>query len=170
MDRVKKLLAIVVLGLLWSNYSFAEKIILFNCYPKNFELKTKGTTDSRIEIDNNNKSLLWIIKKDKTWVENKNKELKKNETKSTYRYKLKETYKYQIISNNGKVVIARDAFSYFSKEEKEEVEAIYEIKDLPITEFRVNLINNIIYLKSYYKNPPHYRPRSFKPPLFCKKK
>ena len=121
---MKKLLAIVVLGLFLSSSVFAEKIVLYNCYVKNF--KPKGTTDNRIEIDTNNNSLLWIIERDKTWVENKNKELKKNET-TTYRYELKETYKYQIISNNGKVVIARDAFSYLSKEE---VEALYEIKDL----------------------------------------
>ena len=163
---MKKLLAIVVLGLLCSNSVFAEKITLFNCYPKNFEPKTKGITDVRIEIDKNNNSLLWIFEKDKTWVENKNKELQKNEPKSSYRYKLKETFKHQIISVEDKVLIARDDMSEFAKQDLEEY---YKDKNSSVSEIRVNLNNNNYYFISYYINLPHYRSSSAKP-AFCKKK
>ena len=162
---MKKLLAILVLGLLISTNVFAEKIILFNCYPKSLEPKTAGITDHRIEIDKNNNFLLQIMEKDKTWVENKNKEIKKKGPNYNYRHKLKQTFKYQIISNEDKVVIARDALSELSKEE---VEALYEIKDSFIGELRVNLNKNILYFESYYLNPPHYRSSSTKP-AFCKK-
>ena len=161
---MKKLLAIVVLGLFLSSSVFAEKIVLYNCYVKNF--KPKGTTDNRIEIDKNNSSLLWIIEKDKTWVENKNKELQKNKPKSSYRHKLKETFKHQIVSVEDKVLIARDDMSEFAKEELEEY---YKDKNSFISEIRVNLNNNTFYFKSYYINPPHYRSSSVKP-AFCKKK
>ena len=161
---MKKLLAIVALGLLCSNSVFAEKIVLYNCYVKNFE--PKGTTDNRIEIDKNNSSLLWIIEKDKTWVENKNKELQKNKPKSSYRHKLKETFKHQIVSVEDKVLIARDDMSEFAKEELEEY---YKDKNSFISEIRVNLNNNTFYFKSYYINPPHYRSSSVNP-AFCKKK
>ena len=163
---MKKLLAIIVLGLLCSNSVFAEKIILFNCYPKSLEPKTAGITDHRIEIDKNNNFLLQIIEKDKTWVENKNEEIKKKGPKYNYRHKLKQTFKYQIISNKNKVVIARDDNSEFSKEDLEEY---YKMKDSFTGEIRVNLINNTLFLKSFYINPPHYRSSSVKP-AFCKKK
>mgnify|MGYP000013066961 FL=1 len=63
-------------------------------------------------------------------------------------------------------MIARDALSELSKEE---VEALYEIKDFFISELRVNLNNNILYFEYYYLKPPHYRSSSIKP-AFCKKK
>jgi len=163
---MKKLLGIMVLSLLLCTNVYAKKIILFNCYPKNFEPKTKGITDVRIEIDKNNNSLLWIIEKDKTWVENKNKELQKNEPKSSYRYKLKETFKHQIISVEDKVLIARDDISEFAKQDLEEY---YKDQKSFDSEIRVNLNNNNYYFKSYYINPPHYRSSSAKP-AFCKKK
>lgn len=163
---MKKLLTIIVLGLLCSNSVFAEKIILFNCYPKSLEPKTAGITDHRIEIDKNNNFLLQIMEKDKKWVENKNEEIKKKGPNYEYRHKLKQTFKYQIISNKDKVVIARDDNSEFSKEDLEEY---YKMKDSFTGEIRVNLINNTLFLKSFYTNPPHYRSSSVKP-AFCKKK
>ena len=156
----------MVLGLLWCNGVFAEKIILFNCYPKNFEPKTKGFTDVRIEINKNNNSLLWILEKDKTWVEYKNKELQKNKPKSSYRHMLKETFKHQIISVEDKVLIARDDMSEFAKEDLEEY---YKDKNSSVSEIRVNLNNNTYYFLSYHINPPQYRSSSAKP-SFCKKK